>query len=73
MPRSGPGPATGTPSSVPDGLSSANGTGPANSPQENELIGELVAPAAGLRPTQYPKWASLLLGPALRGSEVTVK
>jgi phospholipid/cholesterol/gamma-HCH transport system substrate-binding protein len=59
---------------------SANGTtaqpiglGTANSPQENELIAELIAPTLGLAPAAFPKWSSLLLGPALRGSEVTVK
>jgi phospholipid/cholesterol/gamma-HCH transport system substrate-binding protein len=49
------------------------GMGTANSPQENELIAELVAPAAGMSPAAFPKWSSLLLGPALRGTEVTVK
>lgn len=49
------------------------GLGTANSPQENELIAELMAPTAGMAPQAYPKWASLLLGPALRGTEVTVK
>lgn len=49
------------------------GLGITNSPQENQLIAELLAPTAGLSPQQYPKWASLLLGPALRGTEVTLK
>jgi phospholipid/cholesterol/gamma-HCH transport system substrate-binding protein len=47
--------------------------GTANSPQENELIDELIAPTVGLSPAQFPRWASLLLGPVLRGTEVTLK
>ncbi|SHF82290.1 phospholipid/cholesterol/gamma-HCH transport system substrate-binding protein [Jatrophihabitans endophyticus] len=49
------------------------GMGSANSPQENRLIAELVAPTAGLAPAQYPRWASLALGPALRGTQVTLR
>ncbi|GAA2132763.1 MCE family protein [Kitasatospora kazusensis] len=39
-----------------------------NSPQENELVGELLAPGSAA-----PDWASVLAGPVLRGAEVTVK
>ncbi|MFF7854033.1 MCE family protein [Streptomyces sp. NPDC007904] len=46
--------------------------GPANSPQENDLVNELLAPAAGRRPGDLPDWSSLLAGPALRGTEVTL-
>jgi phospholipid/cholesterol/gamma-HCH transport system substrate-binding protein len=52
---------------------SAAGMGSANSPAENELIAELVAPSVGTSPAAFPHWGSLLLGPALRGTEVTVK
>jgi phospholipid/cholesterol/gamma-HCH transport system substrate-binding protein len=52
---------------------SAAGLGPANSGEENELINELIAPTAGLRPAQMPGWSSLLLGPVLRGAMVTVR
>lgn len=51
---------------------SAAGMGPANSPAENEMIAELVAPTVAATPAAFPKWNSLLLGPALRGTEVTV-
>ncbi|MEU6477728.1 MCE family protein [Streptomyces sp. NPDC047017] len=47
--------------------------GPANSPQENELVNELLAPGAGKQPGDLPQWSSLLAGPALRGTEVTVR
>ncbi|GAB2487624.1 MCE family protein [Jatrophihabitans fulvus] len=49
------------------------GMGSPNSPQENRLIGELLAARTGLSPAQVPAWSSLLLGPALRGTEVTVR
>ncbi|MEU1117758.1 MULTISPECIES: MCE family protein [unclassified Streptomyces] len=47
--------------------------GPANSPQENDLVNELLAPATGKAPTSLPEWSSLLAGPALRGTEVTLR
>lgn len=49
------------------------GVGQANSPGENQLIAELVAPTQKLAPQDYPAWGSLLLGPVLRDSEVTVR
>ncbi|WP_320777868.1 MCE family protein [Streptomyces sp. CRN 30] len=47
--------------------------GPANSPEENDLVNELLAPAAGKRPGDLPDWSSLLVGPAYRGAEVTLE
>ncbi|MGW3956826.1 MCE family protein [Streptomyces sp. NPDC004752] len=47
--------------------------GPANSPQENALVNELLAPATGQHPADLPDWSSLLAGPALRGTEVTLR
>lgn len=49
------------------------GVGSVNSPQENQLIAELVGPQAGVAPSQFPRWGSLLLGPALRGAQVSVR
>ena len=50
------------------------GTTPlANSPQENELVDELLAPAMKSAPSALPDWSSLLTGPVFRGAEVTVK
>ncbi|MEU3608900.1 MCE family protein [Streptomyces sp. NPDC035033] len=47
--------------------------GPANSPQENDLVTELLAPAARKDPRELPDWSSLLAGPAFRGAEVTLR
>ncbi|MFE7980000.1 MCE family protein [Streptomyces shenzhenensis] len=47
--------------------------GLANSPQENALVNELLAPATGTQPADLPDWSSLLAGPALRGTEVTLR
>ncbi|MFD4259878.1 MCE family protein [Streptomyces sp. NPDC058534] len=46
--------------------------GPANSPSENDLVNELLAPAAGKSPKDLPDWSSLLVGPVYRGTEVTL-
>jgi phospholipid/cholesterol/gamma-HCH transport system substrate-binding protein len=46
---------------------------PANSPQENELLNELLAPGMGAGAPPLPDWTSLLAGPVFRGSEVTVR
>ncbi|WP_078900980.1 MCE family protein [Actinacidiphila yeochonensis] len=51
-----------------------HGTTPlANSPQENELLDELLAPGAGTSAAALPDWSSVLTGPVFRGAEVTVK
>ncbi|GAB3501893.1 MCE family protein [Amycolatopsis cihanbeyliensis] len=47
--------------------------GIANSPYERQLIAELMAPALGTTPDAVPGWSSLLVGPLLRGTEVTLK
>ncbi|MEE4544202.1 MCE family protein [Streptomyces sp. V4-01] len=50
------------------------GTTPlANSPQENELVDELLAPGLAADPRSLPDWSSLLTGPVFRGTEVTVR
>ncbi|MGW5176913.1 MCE family protein [Streptomyces sp. NPDC004082] len=51
----------------------AQDLGPANSPQENALVNELIAPATGKKAGDLPDWSSLLVGPVLRGTEVTLK
>ncbi|MEU7018566.1 MCE family protein [Streptomyces sp. NPDC046385] len=51
----------------------AQDLGPANSPQENDLVTELLAPAARTAPGDLPDWSSLLAGPAFRGAEVTLR
>ncbi|MEU9098495.1 MCE family protein [Streptomyces sp. NPDC048361] len=52
---------------------SGAGLGLPNSPQENQLVNELLAPALKQAPQSLPDWSSLLVGPALRGTEVTIK
>ncbi|MET9494623.1 MCE family protein [Streptomyces sp. NPDC006552] len=47
--------------------------GPANSPQENDLVNELIAPGAKAAPDDLPDWSSLLAGPVYRGTEVKLK
>ncbi|MFE6646612.1 MCE family protein [Nocardioides sp. NPDC057772] len=49
------------------------GLGEQNSEGENQLIAEVMAPAEGMAPDEYPTWSSLLLGPTLRGTEVIVR
>ncbi|KDN20636.1 MCE family protein [Amycolatopsis rifamycinica] len=43
--------------------------GPANSPGERQLVAEMLRPAL----EEVPDWSSVLIGPALRGTEVTVR
>ncbi|MFI1223454.1 MULTISPECIES: MCE family protein [unclassified Streptomyces] len=44
-----------------------------NSPQESQLVNELVAPSLKVRPEALPDWSSVLIGPAFRGAEVKLK
>jgi phospholipid/cholesterol/gamma-HCH transport system substrate-binding protein len=73
-------PGTSTPATTPSAtapLSTASTapdtSSPANSPQENQLINELLAPGIGTSPQSLPDWSSLLTGPVFRGAEVTVQ
>jgi phospholipid/cholesterol/gamma-HCH transport system substrate-binding protein len=59
-------------STAPTGTVPAAGLGPANSPQENELINELVSPSVNVPPDNLPSWSSVLLGPIYRGTAVKV-
>ncbi len=58
---------------VRDRIAGAADLGAANSPAENRLIAELEAPARGLSIDDYPAWASLLVGPTLRGTDVVLR
>ncbi|MCP2339124.1 MCE family protein [Actinomadura rupiterrae] len=49
------------------------GLGLPNSPEENELVNELVAPGLDEVPGNLPDWSSVLLGPVYRGRQVTVR
>lgn len=51
----------------------SEGLGIANSPYERQFVSELLAPRMGVRPTVVPEWNTLLVGPVLRGTEVTLK
>ncbi|GIH18422.1 MCE family protein [Rugosimonospora africana] len=44
----------------------------ANTPQESEYVNELLAASLNIPPAQLPSWSSLLVGPLLRGKEVTL-
>jgi phospholipid/cholesterol/gamma-HCH transport system substrate-binding protein len=44
-----------------------------NSPGENNLVNELLAPGAGKPPQNMPDWSSVLVGPLYRGAEVKLK
>jgi phospholipid/cholesterol/gamma-HCH transport system substrate-binding protein len=70
---SGVAPARGT-AAVPVGgaghpLLAGGDLGLPNSPQEQELIGALLAPSMG----EVPGWSSVLVGPLYRGTEVTLR
>ncbi|MEU5884815.1 MCE family protein [Spirillospora sp. NPDC047279] len=52
---------------------SRGGLGLPNSPEENRLINELLAPGLNEVPGALPDWSSVLLGPIYRGKEVTVR
>ena len=52
---------------------SCPGSGQANSPAENRLIAELLSSGSEMSPEDYPNWSSLVVGPALRGTNVSVK
>lgn len=44
-----------------------------NTPGEQGFIAALVAPAMGVPPDQVPQWSALLVGPLLRGGEVSYR
>jgi hypothetical protein len=60
------------PATIPSSVAS-EGLGLANSPGENELLANLLAPDIGGSPEQVPGWSSLLVGPLYRGAEVSFK
>ena len=44
-----------------------------NSPEEAAFIAAIKAKSMGLDPSEVPQWAALMLGPMLRGTEVTLR
>lgn len=59
------GPASTTPQSA--------GLGMVNAPAERDLVSMLLAPSYGVSPGEVPQWGSLLVGPLLRGAEVSYR
>jgi phospholipid/cholesterol/gamma-HCH transport system substrate-binding protein len=49
------------------------GLGLPNSPNENDLVNELVAPSMQEVPQALPDWSSVLVGPIYRGAEVRIR
>ncbi len=56
-----------------DGDGTGTALGLPNSPQESQLVNELVAPSLKVPPGDLPDWSSVLIGPAFRGAEVKLK
>ncbi|MFD7984906.1 MCE family protein [Kitasatospora indigofera] len=61
------------PATTPVTAPPAGAAGLPNSPQENALVTELLAPGMNATPQDLPDWTSLLAGPVLRGAEVTLR
>ncbi|MFB9907531.1 MCE family protein [Allokutzneria oryzae] len=53
-------------------ISADGDLGVPNSPQEKDVVAALVAPSLGVPPEAVPSWSSVLLGPMLRGTEVSL-
>lgn len=51
----------------------AAGLGMADSPQEGELVNELLAPSLRVPHGSLPDWSSVLVGPIFRGTKVKLK
>lgn len=49
------------------------GMGLPNSPAEQQFLSVIIGLTTGAPPAQVPDWTSLLLGPLLRGTEVTLR
>ncbi len=72
-PQSSSGPASTSPQAASAAPASAPGLGLMNSPAERDFISALLAPTMGVAPKDVPGWGSLLVGPLLRGAEVSYK
>ncbi|MEV6399475.1 MCE family protein [Streptomyces sp. NPDC051907] len=44
-----------------------------NSPEENQLVNELLAPELRTSPQELPDWSTVLTGPVFRGAEVRLR
>ncbi|MEU6127698.1 MCE family protein [Saccharopolyspora sp. NPDC047091] len=66
---SGGAPASTTPQSAP----ASDGLGVQNSPAERDMVSTVLAPTIGEPAQNVPGWGSLLVGPVLRGAEVSYR
>jgi phospholipid/cholesterol/gamma-HCH transport system substrate-binding protein len=73
QPAAGPTASTAARAAAKVSVTGSAGLGLPNSPQENELINELLSPALNASPQSLPDWSSVLAGPVYRGTEVNVK
>ncbi|QGK71551.1 MCE family protein [Allosaccharopolyspora coralli] len=62
---------SGPQSTSPQGTGS--GLGVVNSPAERDFVSALLAPTMGVPANEVPEWGSLLVGPVLRGAEVSYR
>ncbi len=67
--RGDPSPGVGPASTPPQAV----GMGLPNSPAEQQFLTALLAPTGGGQPPEIPSWTSFLIGPLLRGTEVTLR
>ncbi|MBQ6641200.1 MAG: ABC transporter substrate-binding protein, partial [Saccharopolyspora sp.] len=76
LPGSGGGAGGGAPASTsPQSASGAAGgeLGLQNSPMERDMVSTVLAPSMGVPAENVPGWGSLLVGPVLRGAEVSYR
>lgn len=72
MPKGSKAPAGTSPQAAPAAPASTGAAlGVMNSPAERDFISALLAPTMGVPPREVPGWGSLLVGPLLRGAEVS--
>jgi len=60
-------------STVPQSAFDGLNLGLPNSPEEAEFIAAIKARSLGVEPHEVPQWAAFVLGPTLRGTEVTLR
>ncbi|MFR9732196.1 MCE family protein, partial [Saccharopolyspora sp. MS10] len=58
---------------APPGAGGSGGLGLANSPQERAAVSTVLAPSMGTPARAVPQWSSVLVGPVLRGAEVSYR
>ncbi|MDR7302445.1 MCE family protein [Haloactinomyces albus] len=68
-----PDPASTSPQSASTGHAAGRALGIVNSPAERDFVSALMAPTMGVPPEKVPGWGSLLVGPLLRGAEVSYR